>query len=234
MATDAQAIIAAVFPAKTQRFLGPGSSVVAELTSTEALIGQYSGDPSLPGYGAGDCAKAGGYTPQGTAIASKTSGAIGTGVASYGVLGKIIPALAPIPVIGQVIAGIAAIVLPIIGGIFKHHEQAVAREQGTLCSLIPQVNQTLIQTDAAVAQGALSVADADAQIEAMVAGFDSGVAGITQEGGNTCNAGCVMKYAVRAAADIHEQKYHNSPIYYLKHYWWVGALGLVAFLLLRK
>lgn len=234
MATDAQAIIAAVFPAKTQRFLGPGSSVVAELTSTEALIGQYSGDPSLPGYGAGDCAKAGGYTPEGTAITGKAASALNTATQGYNVASKLIASLAPIPVIGQVIAGIASIVLPIIGGIFKHHEQAVAREQGTLCSLIPQVNQTLVQTDAAVAAGQISASDADAQIEAMVAGFDSGVAGITQEGGNTCNAGCVMKYAVRAAADIHEQKYHNSPVYYLKHYWYIGVIGIVLFLLLRK
>lgn len=232
MATDANAIIAAVFPAKTKRFLGPGSSVVAELTSTEALIGQYSQDPSLPGYGAGDCAQAGGYTPDGTAITSKASGALGTAAAGYGIASKFLAFLAPIPVIGQVIAGIAAIALPFIGGLFKHHAQAVAREQGTLCALIPQVNKTFVETDSAVQAGAISVADADAQIESMVSAFDEGVAGISQESASTCNAGCVMKYAVRAAADIHEQKYHNSLIYYLKHYWYVGVIVLLIWLFL--
>jgi hypothetical protein len=227
MATDSIAIIKADFALNAQKYGLKDPRIQAELASPGALIGQYAMDPNLPGYGAGDCVQAGGYTPTGTTIVAQSTGALSTATAGYSILGKILPALAPIPIIGQVITGIAAVVMPIIGKIFQHHAQAVAREQGTLCTLIPQVNQVLLETDQAVTDGTLNVQQADAQLEAMVSNFDEAVAQITKDSGSTCNAGCVMKSVVRATADIHEQRYHNSPLYYLKHYWWIGAIAVI-------
>jgi hypothetical protein len=235
-ATDAQTILYSVFPQgqlRAGKIVGAAETIYEE-EITGGFIGQYSGNPSLPGYAANNCAQAGGYTPTGTAVTAKAGGGLALAGTSYGILGKIIPALAPIPIIGQVIAGIAAIVLPIIGSIFKHHAQAVAREQGTLCTIVPQINASLAQVDTAVAKGDISAAEADNELDAIDAQYWQATQSITQKGPNTCNAGCDIGNLLDGIIVARKQKYHNAPIYYLKHYWWVGALGLLAFFLLGR
>lgn len=225
MATDSVAIIRAVFPASAQKYaLGTDTGsrrIQAELKT--GFIEQYSG--SNPA----DCAQAGHPTSSGLTAISQISKAssIAVSTGSIPVLMSLAAGLQAIPVVGNILGGAIAIFGKIFGGIFAHHAQAVAREQGTLCALIPQVNKTLSDTDAAVQSGDLSVMEANAQLEQMVQAFDQDTASITHD----CNAGCVMQAVVRAEATIHEQKYRNSPLYYLKHYWWIGAIALVVYLL---
>jgi hypothetical protein len=230
--TDVLAIIQSTFPTNAAKLAVKGTAVdprTAQALET-GFITQYT--PNSPTWPA-DCAQAGGYAPTGVAVGSQVSKGVGLTTTGSGLLAKILPALAPIPVVGQIVAGIASVFTGIAGLFGAHHAAAVAREQGTLCTLVPQVNATLAQTDADVAAGNIDVATADQQLEQMVSDFDAGTSAITQDSGNTCNAGCYMRAVVRAEANLHEQRYHNSPIFYLKKYWWVAALALL-FVFLRR
>ena len=226
MATDSNAILRSLFPANAQKYVfgTDEGSLRNQSDLRSGFISSYSA--SRPQ----DCAQASGQ--QVAQIRQATASGLGL-LAPGGFTAKISSvisnALNTIPVVGPFLSQVWNTINP-----FAAHAQAVAKEQSTLCALIPQVNDTLAATDAAVRSGQIDVADADAQLEAMVQAFDSATSGITKDSGSTCNAACVMRAEVRAEATLHEQGYRTSPLYFLKKYWWVGALGFVAYLLLRK
>lgn len=232
-ATDAQAILLTVFPPGQLR-AGRINQALYESEISRGFIGQYSGDPSLPGYGAGDCAKAG---PQ-----SQTRAQI-AGIASQAGASPVIAGAIAKGPLGALTAGIATglLAIPLVGPAlsalwlkfnpFAHHAQAVAREQGTLCSVVPEVNAQLAGVDAAVKAGDLSVLDAEAQLDQIDAAYWQATAGITQKGPNTCNAACDIGNLLDGLVLERKQQYRNSPAYYLKHYWWVGVLALLVLIL---
>lgn len=220
MATDAQSIYQAVFPVAAQRNIRDAALIQSDIAG--GYITKYT--PARPQ----DCAQA---HPVNTAAYAQQSelGLVGVWTGS-GTLGQKISssigmALNVIPVVGPALSQIWNTINP-----FVHHAQAVAREQITLCSAVPEFDANLGQIESQLKAGNISATEADAYVDQAVSNFDTEVAGISQESGNTCNAGCVMRYEVKAVGQEVKEKFQNSPIYYLKHYWWVGAIILVIFL----
>jgi hypothetical protein len=88
--------------------------------------------------------------------------ALGTTSATVGVLAApsvaIIPAAA-VPVVGWVVAGVAAII-GLISAIFAHHAAAVARDLNFGCSALPAVNNALAVIQSGVANGTIAPGDA--------------------------------------------------------------------------
>lgn len=117
---------------------------------------------------------------------------IGTGLISAG--------LGAIPVVGGALS-------KIVGVFGAHHANAVKNENATLCDAVPQANNFLRGIDAALAQGQIDTATA---VQAMEQGYQNWlplIHGIIKEGGNTCNAACIMRKQFRAAIEKRKQDY---------------------------
>jgi len=235
-ATDAQTILYSVFP-QGQLRAGHISETQYESEITEGYIGQYSGNPNLPGYGAGDCAKAGPIDTRRTQIAATVSaaggpsivaGAIGTGKIGA-ISAAIATALFAVPFVGPLLAGVWGTINPL-----AKHAAAVRREQGTLCSVVPAVNANLAAVDADLAAGNISVAQAESELDQIDAQYWQATVAITQKGPNRCNAACDIGNLLDGIVIARKQKYRNNPVYYLKKYWWVGAIGVLALLLIGR
>jgi hypothetical protein len=151
-----------------------------------------------------DCA---GQTAQPLNLFKTASGlALGTTSAAVGVLGGtgVIPAAA-VPVIGWIVAGVGALI-SLIGAIFQHHAQAVARDLQFGCSAIPAVNNAFAVIRQGVQDGTIKPADAAAALPQiyenyMSAGGASGSAtgpGSIPSGGTAindspwCNSNCEL------------------------------------------
>jgi hypothetical protein len=218
-AIDATAILDVVLPkgVKIDR-----AQYASEISA--GFIGQYSGNPSLPGYGAGNCAKAGpvnlsAYSQEGF-VSGFAQGGLMAGISS-----AVHTALQFIPFLGPQLTKLWDTINP-----FAHHAAAVAREQSTLCGAVPQVNKALSEVDAAVTSGSISAAEADFELDQIDAEFHQAVAPIVKQ----CNAACAIEGLLDGIVIARKQEYHNSPMYYLKHYWWVGALGLIIFVFIGR
>ncbi len=95
-------------------------------------------------------------------------------------------------------AGAVASVLGDIFGIFGgHHAAAVAKEQNTLCQIIPAVNQALQIVDQALASGQMTSADASQALDNTLAAYQQTVAQIIKDNPSQCNAACVYGRALR-------------------------------------
>jgi hypothetical protein len=109
-------------------------------------------------------------------------------------------------------AGLVTDVVGFIGGIFTHHhQQAVAKERGTLCVEVPAANNALQAIDAAVQAGQLTPAQAQQGLDAVVQQFKSNVAAIMKgtdpASSGACNAACVMLAELRAAVSYKKSVY---------------------------
>lgn len=157
-----------------------------------------------------DCA---GQTAQPLSMFKTASGlALSGTAATTGILSAVhlIPAAA-VPVIGWVVAGVGAII-GLIGAIFQHHAQAVARDLKFGCSAIPAVNNAFAVLRQGVQDGTIKPADAanalpEIYSQYMSAGGASGSAsgpgGIP--GGGTaindspwCNSNCELSVVLLA------------------------------------
>jgi hypothetical protein len=217
---DAQAVLASLWPASEGRTGGFSSGQFAREIET-GTIHEYSGEnPS-------DCAHAG-YNPAAYAQTGALEGAIaggGKGAAD----GAIRAGLKAIPVIGDFLAQVWDKVDP-----FAAHARAVAREQGTLCQAVPQVNSAFFQIDSDFRAGHLSGQEAQAELDNVAAGFRQEVGAIIKEGPGQCNAACVIGHLVDAEVVLKKEQYANSPLYYVKRFWWVGLIILLFVLLGRR
>ena len=114
---------------------------------------------------------------------------------------------------GLIGAGLGAI--PVVGGTLQkvfgifgaHHAQAVKNENATLCQAVPEANAFLRSIDAALAQGQIDRATAVQLLEQGYQNWLPEIRGILKEGGNTCNAACIMRKQFRAAIEKRKQDY---------------------------
>jgi hypothetical protein len=131
-----------------------------------------------------------------------------------------------IPIIGAILAPIFGI----FGAIFAHHAQAVALENQTLCTVIPEVNTEFDQLDAELAGGDISLAEYDADLASVGPQFQGAVSGILKEDSGHCNAACYANDQVAKQIALRRALYTTQPfIYYVKKYWYIGALGIGIF-----
>jgi|SRR5579885_88320 len=95
-------------------------------------------------------------------------------------------------------AGAVASVLGDIFGIFGgHHAAAVAKEQNTLCQIVPAANQALSIIDQALQQGQMTSADASAALDNTYSAYQQAVSQIIKDNTSECNAACVYGRALR-------------------------------------
>jgi phage tail protein X len=95
-------------------------------------------------------------------------------------------------------AGAVASVLGDIFGIFGgHHAAAVAKEQDTLCQIVPAVNQALSLIDQALQQGQMTSAAASQALDNTYAAYTQAVSQIIKDNTSQCNAACVYGRALR-------------------------------------
>lgn len=153
---------------------------------------------------AGDCAQANKNGNTTLTMANKAA-ALGGSIAALGIgTAAHASALATIgiginiaPVVGQIISG-ALLAFAAVSSIFQHHAQAVAQEQTILCYIIPQINQAVLNLDAAIAKGDISLQDAYNGLDSLQNAYVRTVQPILQETASTCNAACVEHRAVLA------------------------------------
>jgi hypothetical protein len=133
---------------------------------------------------------------------------VATGVTKALSGADLIPAVA-IPVVGGIIAGVGALV-GIISAIFKHHQQAVARDLQFGCSAIPAVNNAFAVLIEGVQNGTIAPSDAANALpqiytQYMAAGGASGSLlgpGSIPSGGTAindspyCNSNCELSIVV--------------------------------------
>lgn len=226
--TDSEAIIALTFPASTQRALGGSFSgiktgLLADLSTRQ--IGAYTGARR-----AQDCKDA---KPVNTSAYLQTGAVEGfiAGDPRAAISSGINTGLGLIPVVGSFLQQIFAKINP-----FAQHAIAVSKEQGTLCALVPQVNAAFLDLDQEVAQGNISVLDANAALDSIDANFRQGISAITKDSASKCDAGCVIGREVDALVIERKQIYAGQApwMYYLKHYWWVGGLVFVVWLFMHR
>lgn len=226
MSTDSIAIIKAVFPANAQKYGLRDMQIQADIQA--GYISKYtSARPQ-------DCAQA--HFDPSQFQQTSPEGVVGIFTTGKGSLGAKISssinlALQAIPVVGQFLSQVWTTISP-----FAHHAAAVAREQTTLCTAVPEFDSALGQIEAALKSGNISATDADAYVDRAVQNFDTETTPIAQGlgGSGTCNAACVMQAEVAAVAEVNKQKFHDSPLYFLKHYWWIGAIIIAVLLLGRR
>lgn len=86
---------------------------------------------------------------------------------------------------------IGAVALAVVGAIFAHHAQAVAKEQTTMCAAVPAANEALAWVDSEFSAGRLSKADAQASLDSMLQNFTQYVTPVMKrEGTSKCNLAC--------------------------------------------
>lgn len=217
--SDNEAIIAQVFPASVQRTLGNFQGIrsgTLDVLAQRQLLG-YTGARR-----AQDCKDAGPST--GTNL-QKASKATGMAASVWASVAPFVTALQVVPVVGAIIGG-AITAFATIANIFSHHSQAVAREQGTLCAVVPQVNEAVLQLDQEYANGNFSYLEASAQLDVIDDNFRAATAAITKDSANQCNAACVVSRQVDALVIERKQIYAGQQpwLYYVKHYWWAGLV----------
>jgi hypothetical protein len=192
-----------IFPAAQVRSGAGHNAAVRNLMVQAAAAGSMLNSQGQPAYipGTADCAGAAGSvkgpvmtTIGGTAI--KIAAATGPGA----------------PFVFA--AGVVLDVVGFIGGIFTHHhQQAVAKERGTLCVEVPAANNALQAIDAAVQQGQMTPQQAQQGLDALVTNFRAGVGGIIHGSdpmsSGECNAACVMLSQLRAIVACRKSVYQD-------------------------
>jgi hypothetical protein len=151
----------------------------------------------------GSCGEPSGGSTGATALAAGTKGL--SALSGAGTLG-----LVALPsILGPITFGIGLLALPFIA-IFRHHAQAVQKEQTTLCDVTYAWNQFADAVEAALQQGKISLADARTQAGSLGSEIDSALAGISKT--NPCNAGCGVRYAVKALVLYNQEVIYPSLV----------------------
>jgi hypothetical protein len=123
-----------------------------------------------------------------TGVTSGVSVAAGAGFSSLAAAGSISSLAA-----GAATAGIGAL-LAVGFMIIEHHKAAVQREDATLCDLVPKINTTIANIDAAFAAGQITAAQASttfAQLHTLTLQALSGIF-------KSCNAACLLGARLKA------------------------------------
>ncbi len=115
-------------------------------------------------------------------------------------------ALNAIPIVGNILSSaISLITVP-----FAHHKAAVAREQATLCTAVPEVNAFLRQLDQYVLTGQWDHVTAVQEMENGFKAWVLEVKGILQDSGGKCNAACFYERQFRAAIEKRKIDYQAN------------------------
>ncbi len=238
---DVDAVLAMTFPNVKFKAIAQDPERLQSLQ--QLRIVEYSGDKPA------ECAKARGASGSG-AIGDVRQG-IGLGVQGVQIGTAIAQAagnavLQAVPIVGSVVSTI----LGVVQGITAHHNAAVAQEQTTLCSIVPQVNQAFAALDAGVTSGKISVADATTSLDSVGRAYKQGVAGIIQEDPSHCNAACYIDGEVQEQIAIRKRIYASeAPPGGLQggisnasaaltssftKYWWAWLMAAAIIILFRK
>ena len=221
-AADEDKIIAAVFPASVQKLLPNAQTTIGQFRT------QIEANQLTIYLNQSDCSKAGSYNPAAyqspSPLLAGVQGGFGAAASSF-----INSALQAIPVIGQTLSQIWNKINP-----FAAHAKAVANEQGILCGSVPQVNAALQQVDADVLAGNVDLPTADAELDQIASQFRTVTASIIKDDSSHCNAACVVNRMVQAEVLLRKEKYKEPAIFYVKRYWWVGAVALLIFVLFGR
>jgi hypothetical protein len=139
------------------------------------------------------CNKAGkqpgvGYMIEKTGITTGASVGAGAEFSSLAAAGTISSLAA-----GALTAGIGAL-LAVGFAITEHHKQAVLREDSTLCDLVPKINNSIAQIDAAFAAGQLTAAQCSTTFAQLYALTKQAFLGIMKQ----CNAECLILARLKA------------------------------------
>jgi hypothetical protein len=137
-----------------------------------------------------------GQAPNLNLFQTATGVALGTVSAGVGILGPHgagIIAASAVPVIGWVIAGVAAII-SIIGIIFAHHAAAVKRDLNFSCSTLPAVNNAFALIMQAVQNGTMNPSDAANALPSIYSQFMAagGASGSASGPGNIPGGGTAI------------------------------------------
>lgn len=121
--------------------------------------------------------------------------------------------------------GILAMFSLITGLFGKHHAQAVATEQGTLCDLVPQLQGALDQADQGYKAGKASDA-LISDLKTTSVAYKQSTQGIWKE----CNAACFFGQEFDAQIEIRRRAdYAPSALGFAKRNWpWLALGGAVA------
>ena len=176
--------------------------VMMQAVQTGTLVGAHGQPAYIPGTA--DCAGAKGSikAPVLTAIG-------GTAIKLAVVSGPGAPFV--------LAAGAVMSVVGFISGIFTHHhQQAVAKERGTLCVAVPAAQNALLAVDQALQQRQMTAAQAADAMDEIVNDFKSYVSGIIHGSDPTsrgeCNAACVMLSELRAIAAYKKSAYQDMSV----------------------
>ena len=155
--------------------------------------------------------------------AVKVAGGITTGL---GTAAKVDP-----EPISKTILGIATFVSGLVGSIFGSHAKKAAAEQATTCSDIPQLNALIAQTDSDFQAGKLTKAQAIAQLQAGLAGFEgSFTAGVKVKdnfSGYQVNRPGDVDLQMQAIIAYRDQVKYN--VFEIPFAWRIGIIALLFF-----
>jgi len=107
---------------------------------------------------------------------------------------------------GAATFGIGAAITVAVAGIseiFQHHDQAVANEQRTICSVVNYFNGAKQQIDAAVLSGQITPGEAVTYLNQVANQAKTGLSSIEK----VCNAACYFKAYIAAQVDFARQYY---------------------------
>lgn len=149
---------------------------IEQAASTGTFVDFNPGNVTCTGVSAGGNIK---IIQQGAGLA--LSG-VSMGLTAAGVVAA--SALAPFTL------GISALIglLPLF---FAHHKAAVAKENQTICALVPAAQNYFEQIVAAVNTGIQTPAQGIAALQSLLSDFTSNIASIMKNSASSCNAACV-------------------------------------------
>jgi hypothetical protein len=134
----------------------------------------------------------GSTTAKGVQIGVKAAGATANAIAI---------AMQGLPLIGQVLGAVVAVFGKVFGMFSAHHQMAVAKEQATLCSLVPQLDAALKLADANFKAGKWTRDEALSYLTNTSEEYKSASSGIFK----SCNAACFYDREFDAQIDVRRQ-----------------------------
>jgi len=188
---------ASLYPAIVQRNMPANVNVAGFKVQCEAMLRargliyakQVDGD-----CGSSAAGNPGFTNSQITGLAGQASALSVGGLGAVGVLS------------GAATFGIGAAITVAVAGIseiFQHHDQAVANEQRTICSVVNYFNGAKQQIDTAVLSGGITPGEAVTYLNQVANQAKTGLSSIEK----ACNAACYFKAYISAQVDFSRQYY---------------------------